>query len=110
MFYQEKGSAGPGLMQYITDESTRIEVVTGLYKYTEYEFEILAFTSVGDGLKSSILTERTKEDGKTCRIFILLPKYSVNFLPYGAFFLFIILIEQLVLRKHRRLVRIMILW
>lgn len=96
-------------MQYITDESTRIEVVTGLYKYTEYEFEILAFTSVGDGLKSSILTERTKEDGKTCRIFILLPKYSVNFLPHGAFFLFIILIELLVLRKHRRLVRIMIL-
>ena len=52
-------------MRHITDESKRIEVVTGLYKYTEYEFEILAFTSVGDGPKSSILTERTKEDGET---------------------------------------------
>ena len=96
-------------MRHITDQAKRLEEVTSLDKFTEYEFEILAFTSVGDGPKSSILTERTKEDGKTCRIFILLPKYSVNFLPYGAFFLFIILIEQLVLRKHRRLVRIMIL-
>ena len=88
MFYLEKGSAGPGLMRHITDESKRIEVVTGLYKYTEYEFEILAFTSVGDGPKSSILTERTKEDGKTCRIFILFLKYSVEVPPIWSFLSF----------------------
>ncbi|CAH3116195.1 unnamed protein product [Pocillopora meandrina] len=62
LFYQKKGSAGSELMRHITDQAKRIEEVTSLDKYTEYEFEILAFTSVGDGPKSSILTERTKED------------------------------------------------
>ena len=52
-------------MRLITDKAKRIEEVTKLDKYTEYGFEILAFTSVGDGPKSSILTERTKEDGET---------------------------------------------
>ena len=35
-----------------------------LDKYTEYEFQVLAFTSKGDGPKSSVVVERTKEDGK----------------------------------------------
>ena len=65
MSYQKKGSVGPGLERLITDKTKRIEEVTRLDKYTEYEFKILAFTSVGDGPKSSILTERTKEDGET---------------------------------------------
>ena len=52
-------------MRHITDQAKRIEEVTSLDKFTEYEFKILAFTSVGDGPKSSILTERTKEDGET---------------------------------------------
>ena len=38
--------------------------VTGLFKYTEYEFQVLAFTSVGNGPKSSVKVERTMEDGK----------------------------------------------
>ena len=38
--------------------------VTGLDKYTEYEFQVLAFTSVGDGPKSSVKVERTMEDGR----------------------------------------------
>ena len=38
--------------------------VTGLDKYTEYEFQVLAFTSKGDGPKSSVGVVRTKEDGK----------------------------------------------
>ena len=39
--------------------------VTGLDIYTEYEFEVLAFTSVGDGPKSSpLLVVRTMKDGK----------------------------------------------
>ena len=36
---------------------------TGLEKYTEYEFQILAFTSDGDGPKTPVKVERTKEDG-----------------------------------------------
>ena len=44
--------------------ATQTEVVSGLDKYTEYEIQVLAFTSVGDGPKSSVKVERTKEDGK----------------------------------------------
>ena len=36
----------------------------GLSIYTEYEFQVLAFTSKGDGPKSSVVVERTMEDGK----------------------------------------------
>ena len=43
----------------------RSKPVTGLAKFTEYELQVLAFTSVGDGPKSSIRVERTKEDGKS---------------------------------------------
>ena len=48
----------------ISSGGTLTKDVTGLDKYTEYEFEVLAFTSVGDGPKSSFKVERTKEDGK----------------------------------------------
>ena len=39
-------------------------VINGLDKYTEYEFQVLAFISHGDGPKSSVVVERTMEDGK----------------------------------------------
>ena len=42
--------------------------VTGLDKYTEYEFQVLAFTSVGDGPKSSSKVKRTLKDGKRSEI------------------------------------------
>ena len=38
--------------------------VTGLDKFTEYEFQVLAYTSDGDGPKSPVVVKRTKEDGK----------------------------------------------
>ena len=38
--------------------------INGLDNYTEYEFQVLAFTSHGDGPKSSVVVERTMEDGK----------------------------------------------
>ena len=42
--------------------------VTGLDIYTEYEFEVLAFTSVGDGPRSSpLVVVRTMKDGKNCK-------------------------------------------
>ena len=47
----------------IKGESTLSKNVTGLDKYTEYEFQVLAFTSDGDGPKSSVEVERTMEDG-----------------------------------------------
>ena len=48
----------------ISDGKIFSEVVTGLHKYTEYEFQLLAFTSHGEGPKSSVLVERTMEDGE----------------------------------------------
>ena len=64
MFYQKIDSAGSSTSVSINSVSTLTKDVTGLDKYTEYEFEVLAFTSVGDGPKSSVKVERTKEDGK----------------------------------------------
>ena len=51
-------------MLTINDGTRFTTDVTGLAKYTEYEFQVLAFTSVGNGPKSSVKVEITKEDGK----------------------------------------------
>ena len=47
-----------------TGNSTLTIDVTGLGKYTEYEFQVLAFSSAGDGPRSPIILIRTFEDGK----------------------------------------------
>ena len=65
LFYKKKGSAGsPTCVVTIGNGVILNKTVTGLLTYTEYEFQISAFTSVGDGPKSSVMLERTKEDGK----------------------------------------------
>ena len=64
MYYKKKGSLGLAAMVTINNETIRVEDVFRLEKYTEYEFQVLAFTSAGDGPKSSVLVERTNEDGK----------------------------------------------
>ena len=48
----------------INSGSTLTKDVTGLDKFAEYAFQVLAFTSVGDGTKSSIEVATTREDGK----------------------------------------------
>ena len=63
LFYKEKDSAG-SLTVLTYNDVTLTRDVNGLDKYTEYEFEVLAFTSAGDGPKSAVVVERTKEDGK----------------------------------------------
>ena len=40
----------------------------GMEKYTEYDIQVSAFTYAGEGPKSSVVTERTSEDGKTCEV------------------------------------------
>ena len=64
LLYKKKDSVGPPLNLIISDVGNRNKEITGLAKFTEYAFQVLAFTSVGDGPKSSIEVERTKEDGK----------------------------------------------
>ena len=64
LFYKKKKQAGSlQTMLLIEDEKARTENITGLDKYTIYEFQVLAFTSAGDGPRSS-LVNRTDEDGK----------------------------------------------
>ena len=64
LFYKKKGASEPSTEETINGGSTLTKVVTGLDKYTEYEFEVLAFTSIGDGPKGSVESQRTMEDGK----------------------------------------------
>ena len=64
LFYKKKGYAGLENTELINDGNTFTKTVTGLLMYTEYEFQVLAFTSADDGPKSSKLVERTNEDGK----------------------------------------------
>ena len=66
MFYKKNDSAGPATMVPINSGAILTKEVTGLDKYTEYEFQVLAFTSVGDGPNSSVEVERTRQDGKIC--------------------------------------------
>ena len=68
LFYKKKDSAGTPVALHINNGTTYIGDVTGLDKYTEYEFQVLAFTSVGDGPKSSAMVKRTLQDGKRSEI------------------------------------------
>ena len=63
LFYKKKGSGGSATTLYISDGATSSRTVTGLDKYTEYIFQVLACTSDGNGPKSSTKVKRTMEDG-----------------------------------------------
>lgn len=64
LFYKKKVTAGSPTIEDVRNGASRTKDFTGLDIYTEYEFQVLAYTSVGDGPKSSVLVERTNEDGK----------------------------------------------
>ena len=63
LFYKKKGSGGAATTLSISNGATLSRTVIGLDKYTEYEFQVLAFTSDGNGPKSSVEVKRTMEDG-----------------------------------------------
>ena len=63
LFYKKRSSSGPGTVLLLKSAAVSSKVVDGLDKYTEYEFQVLAFTSAGDGKNSSVVVSRTKEDG-----------------------------------------------
>ena len=68
LFYKKRGSAGAATTVTINNGTVLSRDVTGLDIYTEYEFEVLAFTSVGDGPRSSpLVVVRTMKDGKNCK-------------------------------------------
>ena len=67
LFYQRKNSAAdyPTVLTIQSGSTLSIDI-TGLRKYSEYEFQVLAFSSVGNGPKSSVQEVRTNEDGMNC--------------------------------------------
>ena len=64
LLYKKNGYGGLTSTLIINNGTIRTEDVTGLYKYTEYEFQVLAFTNFGSRLTSSVTFERTLEDGE----------------------------------------------
>ena len=65
MFYKKRGSAGLATTLTMNNGTALSRDVGGLDIYTEYEFEVLAFTSVGDGPRSSpVVVVRTMKRGK----------------------------------------------
>lgn len=62
--YKKKDPVGsPKITLTINDAAIRNKTVIGLVKYTEYEFQVLAFTSAGNGPMSSVRVVTTKEGG-----------------------------------------------
>ena len=64
VFFKKEGSLDAPTVVIINGVLTFSKNLTGLSKYTEYEFSMLAFTSAGDGPKTAVKVQRTKEDGK----------------------------------------------
>ena len=59
LFYKRKGFAESENTELVQGGTTLRKTITGLLKYTEYEVQVLAFTSVGDGPKTPVKTVRT---------------------------------------------------
>ena len=76
LFYKKKSSSGSQTTVVVKSASTLTKVVTRLDEYTEYEFQLLAYTSKGDGPKSSPKSATTKEAGENSEITI--PYTSVD--------------------------------
>ena len=65
LLYKIKNTEDPFTGITIVNNSTLSTSVTGLGKFTEYEFHVLAFTANGNGPLSPVQVVRTSEDGKT---------------------------------------------
>lgn len=64
LIYRKEDSNDSAIILTINSAAVFTTNVTGLEKYTKYEFQVLAFSSAGDGPTSSVQVERTMEDGK----------------------------------------------
>ena len=68
LFIKRKGS-DVQIIYAISNPSVYTKTVTALQESTEYELQVLAYTSAGDGPQSSVQFVKTKELGKSCIIF-----------------------------------------
>ena len=68
LYYRKNGTSGQANTATVHDGTVLSTTITGLGKFTGYEFQVSAFTYAGEGPRSSVVTERTSEDGKTCTV------------------------------------------
>ena len=68
LYYRRKGASGQENTATVHDGTVLSTTITGLGKFTEYEFRVSAFTYVGEGPISSVVKKRTSEDGKACTV------------------------------------------
>ena len=62
LFYKKKGSSTNSIILFESAKNLS-KTVSGLNIFTEYEFQVLAFTSAGDGPNNRVVVS-TKEDGR----------------------------------------------
>ena len=65
VLYKIKNTDYPFNAKTMAGNSNLSISITGLGKFTEYEFHVLAFTANGNGPLSPVKLVRTNEDGKT---------------------------------------------
>ncbi|XP_044165887.1 uncharacterized protein LOC122949943 [Acropora millepora] len=65
LLYKIKNTDDPFIAKTIASNSNLSTSITGLGKFTEYEFHVLAFTANGNGPLSPVQVVRINEDGKT---------------------------------------------
>ena len=75
LFYKKKRSSDSQTVEVINDKAVLTTDVIGLAKYTDYEFKVSAFTSIGDGPNSTVESETTKEDGK--KLILIISKFNL---------------------------------
>ena len=77
LFIKRKQSGDKPDVQLIDVSQTSVytKTVTGLQESTEYELQVLAYTSAGDGPKSFVHIVKTKEVGKS---YITFPKINTR--------------------------------
>ena len=68
LLYRLRNSSAQLSTAIIWGNSTFSKNISGLEKYTEYEFEVLTLTGKGNGPSSSVLVVRTNEDGEIPKI------------------------------------------
>ena len=68
LYYKKKGASDQANTVTVHDGTVLSKKITGMEKYTEYDIQVSAFTYAGEGPKSSAVTERTSQDGKTCQV------------------------------------------
>ena len=84
LLYKIMNTDYPFTVITIVNSSTLSTSVTGLKKFTEYEFHVLVFTANGNGPLSPVQVARTNEDGKTIPLRKLKGSTSISLVVRGT--------------------------